>query len=73
MNAKTTALPLTLISGGTNLLPVYSPAHMLGFVAWPELARHVGAGLSSESDAGGRGTAAGVEKPLRDGTGGCVP
>ena len=42
-------------------LPVNSTAGVPGFVAWPEFARNVGPGLSPESDAGGRGAAAGVE------------
>jgi hypothetical protein len=66
-------LSATLIAGDNNLLPVHSPAHMPGFVAWPEFARHVGTGLSSESDTGSGGAAAGVEKPLRDGAGGRMP
>jgi len=69
-NDRTSA---TLISGETNLLPVYATAHVPGLVAWPEFARHVGACLSPKSDTGCGSAAAGVENPLRDGAGGRMP
>lgn len=54
-------------------LPAHSLGHMPGIVAWPEFARNVGPGLSTESHTGGRGTATGMENPLRDSASRCMP
>jgi len=57
---------VSLALGDSSLLPVYSPANALPFVAWPEFAGHIRPGFSPEPDTGGRGTATGMESGLRD-------